>query len=134
VLVVDDEAAVRASTARMLQRKGYRVLTAGNGAEGLRVFASNAHEIGLVILDMGMPVMGGAECFARLRAQSDVPVLIATGYAVDAELQAMIANGAALIEKPYKARELMVEIERMMSAGSIDPVPLRDSDSNLTPT
>ncbi|MDQ3336640.1 MAG: response regulator [Myxococcota bacterium] len=133
VLVIDDEAAVRNSTARMLQRKGYRVLMAENGADGLRAFASSESPIGLVILDMGMPVMGGAECFARLRAQSDVPVLIATGYAIDAELQDMISRGARLIEKPYKARDLMAEIERIKAVGAAEPA-LRDSDSNLTPT
>ncbi len=67
VMVVDDEPAVRETTRRLLVRMGLVVLTATNGHEGLQVFAEHQGAISLVILDIGMPVMGGAECFRRLR-------------------------------------------------------------------
>ncbi|HLL25024.1 MAG TPA: response regulator [Kofleriaceae bacterium] len=134
VLVVDDEAAVRNGTTRVLQRRGYQVLTAADGEEALRVFDEHADEIGLVILDMGMPVMGGAECFARLRERADVPVLIATGYAMDAELQSVLAGGASLIEKPFDARALLAEVSRLMRQGAVSAPSVRDSESEQTPT
>ncbi|HEU0029941.1 MAG TPA: ATP-binding protein [Kofleriaceae bacterium] len=133
VLVIDDEATVRNGTRRMLERKGYRVLVAADGAEGLALFAQHASAIGLVILDMGMPVMGGAECFAKLRERSEVPVLIATGYAVDAELQDILARGAALIEKPYTARELLATVARMFASNSPPSSTSWDSPSQITP-
>jgi two-component system cell cycle sensor histidine kinase/response regulator CckA len=122
VLVVDDEAAVRRGTALMLKRRGYRVLTAGDGAEALAVFAEHANEIGLVILDMGMPVMGGVECFDRLRERSDVPVLVATGYAIDKAMQQLIARGAAVIEKPYAAAELLGKVGELVGGWHVDAI------------
>ena len=115
VLVVDDERLIRAGTRRILERRGHTVLEAGNGEEALTVFGANAATIGLVILDMGMPVMGGPECFDRLRALGDVPVLIATGYADDAQAQSLIARGAALIEKPYAAAALAHDVARLLA-------------------
>lgn len=116
VLVVDDEPAVRSGTARLLERHGLHVLTADNGAEALRVFAEHGPAVGLVILDMGMPVMGGAECFRRLREHSSVPVLVTTGYAVDEEVQELVARGAALLEKPVPSADLRREVMRLLDA------------------
>ncbi len=115
VLVVDDEPMVRRGTKRILERKGYTVLEATNGAEALEVFAREGAAIGLVILDMGMPVMGGPECFSLLRAISDVPVLVATGYTSDGEAQSLIARGAALIEKPYASADLTRDVARLLA-------------------
>jgi CheY-like chemotaxis protein len=58
VLVVDDEPLVRSGARRILERRGLTVLEACNGEEALAVFEAHVASIGLVILDMGMPVMG----------------------------------------------------------------------------
>jgi two-component system, cell cycle sensor histidine kinase and response regulator CckA len=111
VMVVDDEPSVRETTRRLLERMGHSVITADNGADALDRF----HEgVDLVILDMGMPVMGGAECFRALRERTHVPVLIATGYAVDREAQALVAAGARIIEKPYPAADLRHEVSQIL--------------------
>ena len=115
VLVVDDEPLVRMGTRRILERRGLAVLEASNGEEALAVFREHATSIGLVILDMGMPVMGGAECFARLREVAEVPVLIATGYADDDAAQALLARGAALIEKPFASAALTRDVARLLA-------------------
>lgn len=115
VLVVDDEEAVRSATARLLQRRGHEVLTAANGEEGLRVYREHHAAIGLVILDMGMPVMNGAQCFRELRTLGSVPVLIATGYADDADAQALTADGAVLLEKPFPPARLLDEVTRQLA-------------------
>ena len=114
VLVVDDEPAVRSTTVRMLQRRGLEVIAAEDGAIALERFAAHAGDIRLVILDMGMPVMGGAECFRRLREISDVPVLIATGYSDDAEAQSLVRAGAAIVEKPFSSKQLEAEVLRLI--------------------
>ncbi|MBA3821452.1 MAG: response regulator [Deltaproteobacteria bacterium] len=116
VLVVDDEPAVRAGTSRILERIGLTTVEARDGEEALVQLRAHAPAFDLVILDMGMPVMGGAECFRQLRALSQVPVLIATGYAVDAEVQDLVARGAALIEKPYPSADLVRAVTRILDA------------------
>jgi CheY-like chemotaxis protein/signal transduction histidine kinase len=116
VLVADDEPAVRAGTARIVERMGLSAIQACNGEEALALYREQDKSIDLVILDMGMPVMGGAECFRKLREGSQVPVLIATGYAVDSDVQEMIARGAALIEKPFPSNDLVKQVARLLEA------------------
>ena len=118
VLVADDEPAVRAGTVRILQRMGLSALEAENGEDALAKFDNHTGTIDLVILDMGMPVMGGAECFRKLRERSQVPVLIATGYAVDEHVQEIVATGAGLIEKPYPANDLIRAVAKLLERSS----------------
>ena len=116
VLVVDDEPQVRATTTRLLERMGLTVVAADNGAEALEVFAARKDEIALVVLDMAMPVMGGAACFRELRRQSRVPVLVASGYAIEHEAQELMAAGAVgFLAKPYTAAELGASVERALT-------------------
>lgn len=114
ILVVDDEPHVRRGTRRILEKKGYETFEAGNGAEALEVFAAHSDEIGLVVLDMMMPVMGGLECFEQLRARTDVPVLVTTGHTSDDSAQTLIAQGAAFLEKPFPAADLVREATRLL--------------------
>jgi signal transduction histidine kinase len=116
VLVVDDDALVRESTGRLLMRMGLDVLTASNGHEALAVFDDHGERIRIVILDMGMPSMGGAECFRQLRERSNVPVLVATGYAADDNMRELFAAGARIIEKPYAASVLRGEVTQLLEA------------------
>src|SRR3569623_1528757 len=114
VLVIDDEPAVRATPMKMLERLGLHTLAADGGKAGLALFDNHAAEIGLVVVDIGMPEMNGAEVFRALRQRSNVPILIATGYAVEEELQRLVAPGARVIEKPYKLAALEAEVERAL--------------------
>jgi two-component system cell cycle sensor histidine kinase/response regulator CckA len=114
MLVVDDEPAVRNGTRRILSKLGFDVVVAGDGDEALQIFDQHDGAFDLVVLDMGMPVMGGPECFAALRRKSQVPILVATGYAVDAEAQALVAAGAGIIEKPFRSEDLVREVTQML--------------------
>ncbi|MBV8756826.1 MAG: response regulator [Deltaproteobacteria bacterium] len=116
VLLVDDEQAVRMTSKRLLERMGLDVVMAENGAEALDQFAKHAADIRLVVLDMGMPVMGGAECFRRLRERSSVPVLIATGYSNDEEAQSLVSAGATILEKPFSSAQLKAEVLRLITS------------------
>jgi CheY-like chemotaxis protein len=125
ILVVDDEPAVRDGTRRLLERMGHEVFVACDGSDALRVFDEHGDALQLVVLDMKMPVMDGATCFAKLRERSDVAILIATGYALDAEVQALVAVGAGIIEKPFRSADFTAEVARLLSrACSVElPVP-----------
>ena len=116
VLLVDDEAAVRSTSKRLLERMGLDVVAAENGAEALDAYSKHEADIRLVILDMGMPVMGGAECFRRLRERSDVPVLIATGYSNDEEAQSLVSAGAMILEKPFSSQQFKSEVLRLITS------------------
>ena len=118
VLVADDEEPVRSTTRRLLERMGLDVVTAENGEVALARFAEHAQNIRLVLLDVGMPVMDGAECFRRLREQSDVPVLIATGYSDDAQAQTLVSAGARILEKPFSSAQLKHEVLQLITGAS----------------
>jgi CheY-like chemotaxis protein len=98
----------------MLERLGLRTLAAADGPQALALYDQHADEIGLVVLDMGMPGMTGSDVFRELRTRSKVSVLIATGYAVEEEVQELVSGGARIIEKPFKLDALTVEVERAL--------------------
>ena len=69
----------------------------------------------LVLLDMVMPRMPGPECYRELRKLGNVPVLLVSGYANDAQTQALLDSGAdGFLEKPYTAPQLANEIDRIL--------------------
>jgi PAS domain S-box-containing protein len=102
LLVIDDEEPVRTAIARMLETYGYRVLTAADGPSGLDALVRHP-EIALVVLDMILPGIGGAETFRRLRAmRRDVRVLISTGYSSPDEASEILRQGGdGILRKPY---------------------------------
>jgi CheY-like chemotaxis protein len=82
--------------------------------EAVARFESFRHDIAAVMLDVQMPVLGGLEAYARIRALSPtVPVILSSGYVGTAELAALREAGAEdLFTKPYEMRELL---ERLAS-------------------
>jgi CheY-like chemotaxis protein/two-component sensor histidine kinase len=107
VLFVDDESAMRAIGRRALKELGYAVLTAANGEEAVNIFRARRQEITLVILDMEMPVMDGAECFTELKAISpEVNVVIISGYSSSERITRALNDGAlAYLKKPFELTE-----------------------------
>ncbi|HEX8416614.1 MAG TPA: response regulator, partial [Methylobacterium sp.] len=113
ILVVDDDAQVRASTVDLLQELGYAVATADTGAEALRAL-EDGQRVDLLVADFAMPAMNGAEL--RLRAQAlrpELPVLLMTGYA-DA---AMLPPGSArVLRKPFALADLALAVASILNA------------------
>jgi PAS domain S-box-containing protein len=103
VLVVEDEHQVRDLARHALEVSGYRVLFAQDGKQALSVFEQEMDSIDLVVLDMVMPIMGGKECFYRLKEMKPtIKILIMTGYTTDGSLEDFRKNGAlGIIEKPF---------------------------------
>ena len=84
ILVVDDDDLTRAMVAHLLEREGYRVLKAADGASALTLYADEKPD--LVVLDIAMPHMSGMEVAARLRKMQReqgrrVPIIVLTAYA-----------------------------------------------------
>jgi signal transduction histidine kinase/CheY-like chemotaxis protein len=125
ILVVDDEPMMRTVTRRSLERAGYRVITASDGAEALERYAEHADSVEVVVLDMAMPVMGGAECFRRLRERApDVRVLFASGYALEQEARDCLAAGAlGFLEKPFAAARLVDAVALARAGQRLDSYP-----------
>ncbi len=112
VLIVDDEDQVRHVARRLLEREGIQVLEASDGREALRLFRQRRDEIALVLLDLTMPLMGGAETFRAMRAiRPEVPVLLASGYDRTEAIDALLAEGVAgFVRKPFTRKTLLSEV------------------------
>lgn len=109
VLLVEDDAILRRTLARMLVRLGYRVVEAGNGEEALELLKGEARSAALVLSDLAMPRMDGLELHRRLRAQSDSrPFIFTSGLtASDAEERGALPEGALFLSKPWSADQLL---------------------------
>ncbi len=109
VLLVEDEAVVRETATRLLERHGYRVVAARHGGDALLAWAERGASVDVVVTDLRMPAVGGPALVARLRAdRPDLPVVVVSGYAGgedDAE-RALLA-GAAFLAKPFTAEALL---------------------------
>jgi PAS domain S-box-containing protein len=117
VLVAEDEPSVRALVVSTLQKSGYTVLEAGNGAEALQIAADYAGEIHLLVTDVIMPQMGGRELAERLRqARPGVRILFASGYTEDAfpEWEAL-PHEAVFLQKPFNAGSLLYKAREALS-------------------
>lgn len=117
VLVIDDESSIRGVLREVLEDSGYNVLTAADGAAGIATFHSAHDTIGLVILDMVMPGLGGRETFERLhRIAPRVPVLVCTGFSETADLDFMRQHGiAGILQKPVSIAVLRKIVFSLMS-------------------
>ena len=116
ILVVDDEEAVRSSTRRALERAGYTVLAASDGADAVRLFTEHDGGIQLVITDVVMPGLGGRELVGRLKIMSPrLPVLFVSGYTEEGVRQkGVLEPGAAYLEKPFTPEKLLRRVREVL--------------------
>ncbi len=112
VLVVDDERMILDVGCEMLKRLGYKVRAASAGPEAISVYRDHKDEIDLVILDMVMPGMGGAEIFEGLKAiNPDVRVILSSGYSLNGLASGIMAKGCrSFIQKPFGMAELSQKV------------------------
>jgi CheY-like chemotaxis protein len=113
ILVVEDEDMHRVILRRVLENKGYIVLDAAHGAEGLEVMRTL--KVDLAIVDLEMPVMDGMEFTKWVKEiNPDFPVIIVTAHAANfASQDILAANVEAFIQKPIEIDELLRIIEHM---------------------
>lgn len=113
VLLIDDNKCLLEVCQEFLEAMvGYRVLIARDGKEAIEVYRQNQNEIDLVILDIGMPTIGGGEAYDRLKEiNPNVKVLLSTGFSIDSEATEILRRGCnGLIQKPFRMNELAEKI------------------------
>jgi CheY-like chemotaxis protein len=118
VLVIDDEEPVREIAQAFLTRSGFGALVAGGGSEGLELLRTRAGAIDAVLLDLGMPDLGGEETLREIRRlRPDLPVIVATGFE-EAAVRARLAAepGLACIRKPYSPEVLEHALRAALAA------------------
>jgi len=117
VLVIDDEESVRRLIGRVLERRGYRVLLAADGKEGLLLFEHHADEVKLVVLDWHLPGEPGERTFDELlKRKPSVRVVLVTGDS-SADLGADARKYlACVLLKPFTTSELMLAVNAVLSA------------------
>ena len=116
ILVVDDEATVRSISRDLLTGQGYVVLTATSGEEALKVYSENRDRIELVILDLGMPGMGGLKCLEKLMEMDpSAKVIIASGYNDPNQIRRVEEMGASgFLGKPFRLHGLLAKVAEVM--------------------
>ena len=116
ILVVDDEDNLRAVAREILGQKGYQVWLASQGEEALEVYQERGGEIGLVLLDLGMPGMGGRRCLQKIMAMDpQARVLVTSGYAQEGLARELIQDGArGFVGKPFRAAELLRAVRQTL--------------------
>ena len=114
ILVVEDEDAVREVVVSHLEKQGYEVIQAANGAEGLQAAGQHAGKIHLLLTDIIMPKMNGVQLARALRkSRSEIAVVYMSGYA-DRTKEAAVEAAGILLEKavlparPFRAVRLAI--------------------------
>ena len=119
LMLVEDEEMVAVISDQMLTRLGHKVFVARSGPDALSIFQEHREKIDLVILDMVMPGMSGAETFERLKAiDPGVNVLLSSGYTQNGPAEDILRRGGrGFIQKPFTIEQLSQKIREILSSG-----------------
>lgn len=113
VLVVDDDVKTVELVKLYLNRDGYRVITANNGNDALRLARENHPD--LIVLDLMLPGMNGLDVCRTLRQESDVPIIMLTALTTDDDRLTGLNLGADdYVSKPFSPRELAARVRAVL--------------------
>jgi DNA-binding response OmpR family regulator len=113
IVVIDDEPSVQEVVKAYLEKDGYDVSVAGNGAEGLAL--AERVKPALIILDLMLPDISGEEICGEIRSRSDVPILMLTAKASEEERVTGLTSGADdYLVKPFSPRELVARVHAVL--------------------
>ena len=120
ILVVEDNELVRSLMTRELTRAGYRVMTAEDGLEALSLYNNASEAIDLILTDLSMPRMGGAELIRTLRKKDPATkALIVTGYNDGSSIGGSeLLEGVPVLQKPYLREELLLLVSDLLRHSS----------------
>lgn len=112
VLVVEDEDALRAGIRRLLQKEGYNVLEAQNGAAALQLLSGDGPSaVALVLTDLRMPVMDGRELAAALaRVRPSLPIVFMSGFTAQLMDLRLVSPHLAFLAKPFRNADLIATV------------------------
>jgi len=116
ILLVDDEETIIDVNKDFLELLGYSVMVARSGREAIEIYKAKAETIDLVILDMIMPDIGGAETFEFLKmVNPDIKAILSTGYSIDGQAAGIMNSGCkAFIQKPFNIQILSRKIRDVL--------------------
>ncbi len=118
ILIVEDDPDNTALVRLLLERRGYSVASAHNGEQGLKVLRARRPD--LIVLDLDMPVMDGWGMLSRMqveRATAGIPIIVVTAHLLPDERESVSqAGGSGYVLKPFRAEDLLGEIERVLNA------------------
>jgi PAS domain S-box-containing protein len=116
ILIVEDEEAIRDTISELLAERGYTVLTASDGVEGLEQMQAHKDRIGLVISDLGMPRMNGEQFFTAARKlHPSLKIIITTGYLHSVTKSKLLSLGVTdMIAKPFSTETLLPAVRRAL--------------------
>jgi DNA-binding NtrC family response regulator len=121
ILVIDDEEDVREVIKLHLEKEGFNIIEAENGEEGINVLREedNMVNVGLILCDIRMPKVNGAECVDFLRKEAPgIPVVIVTGYPDTEMATAFLKKGVKdYLVKPVEKDKLISVVNKLISAG-----------------
>jgi DNA-binding response OmpR family regulator len=130
ILVVDDEPMVREVVARYLERDGFRVESAADGAEALDLLSQRT--LDLVLLDVMLPAVGGLDVLGQLRQRSDIPVILLTARSEEPDRVLGLELGADdYVVKPFSPRELVARVRTVLRRTIPRPAAERMDFGNL---
>lgn len=112
ILVAEDEPAMRELVSDILDSGGYKVIAVEDGEAAVRTYSEMKDDIDLVILDMNMPKMNGAETFRKLRTVNrEILVLLSSGFSHDVEDRELLREGlSGFLQKPYQVGEYLEKV------------------------
>ncbi len=106
ILVVDDEPGMRLTLKGILEKKGFTVALAEDGKEAVEAVQQARFDV--VLMDMKMPVMGGAEAFLQIKKVCpETQVILMTGYVVESDIRRAEENGATVLTKPLDLKRVI---------------------------
>ncbi|MBE9573056.1 MAG: response regulator, partial [Proteobacteria bacterium] len=116
ILLVDDEKSIIDIGRDILGQYGYTIITAESGEEAVEVYKREGDRIDLVVLDLGMPGMGGHKCMEELLGiNPEAKVIIASGYSPSGKAQDTLKAGAAgFIGKPYQLASMLKKVREVL--------------------
>jgi two-component system, cell cycle sensor histidine kinase and response regulator CckA len=116
LLLVEDEEMLRELVRNILQAKGYKVITASDGEEAIRLYAERRNEIAVVISDIGLPKQSGGDVLSRLKKINPaVNVILASGYIEPEEKHRLLGSGATkFIQKPYVPEQILRQVREIL--------------------
>lgn len=127
ILIIDDDPGLRKTLADILKAKGYDILVAKSGTQGLALVAE--HSVNLVLIDLGLPDLSGLEVLDRLKtSQPAVEAIILTGNAsLDSAIEATNKGAFSYLPKPCEIDQLLVQIRRAIEKQQTLEKTTRDS-------
>ena len=130
VLLVDDEPSLLKGLSRTLTREGYKVVTAADGKSALQSFAEGGFD--LVVLDLMLPEVDGLTVCQKIRASSDVPIIMLTAKGEDVDKIVGLELGADdYVTKPFNTRELLARIRAVLRRGGDRDKPKAEAGNSL---